>query len=215
MKFRLIIAICLIGSAGAACSDKKIGSKGFHDNFDRKELGKNYFDSIGRWVVFKNRLNIAHAYNHPLWLRRRLPRNVVIEFDATAYTRDGDIKVELFGDGKSYVDHRGAYRGTGYIVCFGGWNNTKSFIARRLEHPPRGRTREFMVSRTDRKVKVGQTYHFKITRSGNLVTWYLDGQNFLEYADRKPLQGAGHQYFAFNNWASEVSFDNLSIRPLK
>ncbi len=198
-----------------ACGDRRIDGGGFTDSYDRKELGSNYRDTIGRYVVHGGRLHVAKAYNHPLWLKRRLPRNAVIEFDAWSHTPDGDIKVEIYGDGRSFTDHRGAYRGTGYLICLGGWKNTKSFIARQLEHPPKRRAREFMVSRTDFKVKVGQKYHFRIVRKGGEIRWEIDGKEFLSFMDRRPLRGRGHDHFAFTNWESEVAFDNLSIRPLR
>lgn len=213
----MVLATAVLGvmALSFACGDPAIGDGGFHDNYDRKELGPRYRDTIGRWVVYGGRLHVAKAYNHPLWLKRKLPRNVVIEFDAWSHTPDADIKVELYGDGRSFTDHRGAYRGTGYIVCLGGWKNTKSFIARQLEHPPKRRPREFMVSRTDFKVKRGQKYHFRIVRKGGEIRWELDGKEFLSFMDRRPLTGSGHDHFGYNNWESEVDFDNLSIRPLK
>jgi hypothetical protein len=212
---RAAVSILLLGSGvlAAGCQDERIEGT-FTDDFNRDELGPNYRDTIGRYVVHHNRLNVARAYNHPLWLKRRLPRNVVIEFDATAYTKDGDIKVELYGDGRSFDDRRGAYKGTGYIICLGAWKNTKSFIARQIEHPPKGREREFMAVRKDFRVQTGRTYHFKIVRRGQEIQWDLDGQPFLSFVDRRPLWGKDHDHFAFNNWESEVSFDNLVIRAL-
>jgi hypothetical protein len=32
--------------------------------------------------------------------------------------------------------------------------------------------------------------------------------------DSDPLWGRGHDHFAFNNWNSELWFDNLKITPL-
>jgi hypothetical protein len=32
--------------------------------------------------------------------------------------------------------------------------------------------------------------------------------------DREPLSGRGHDHFAFNNWDSDLWFDNLRITPL-
>lgn len=215
LKIYTCTALLTAFVAGAVgCSDKAITSD-FRDDFNRKELGPQYRDTIGRWVVYGGRLRVAKAYNHPLWLKRRLPRNVVIELDTTAYTKDGDIKVELYGDGHSFVDHRGAYKSTGYVLCLGAWKNTKSFIARQLEHPPKGREREFMAVRTDFRVKVGRTYHWRIVRQGQEIKWDIDGQPFLSFVDRRPLSGKGHDHFGFNNWESEVAFDNLVIRPLK
>ncbi len=215
-----LAAVAAIGflAVGAAllvgCGDPEVGAKGYVDSFDRRELGPAYRDTIGRYVVYGGRLHVAKAYNHPLWLKRKLPANVVIEFDAWSFTPDGDIKVELFGDGRSFTDHRGAYRATGYVICLGGWNNSKSFIARQLEHPPADRARELMASRKDFKVKIGQRYHFRILRRGGEIRWELDGREFLSYMDPRPLRGRGHDHFAFSNWASEVAFDNLTIRPL-
>lgn len=196
------------------CGDPPIGT-GYKDDFNRSELGSAYRDTIGRYAVYGGRLNVSKAYNHPLWLKRRLPRNVIVELDAVSLTPDGDIKVEIFGDGRSFEDHRGAYRGTGYILCLGGWKNTKSFIARQVEHPPRGKERELMVERTDFKVTPGKVYRFRIVRQGQELRWDVDGQPFLAFVDRRPLWGKGNDHFGFNNWESEVAFDNLSVRPLK
>ena len=37
---------------------------------------------------------------------------------------------------------------------------------------------------------------------------------FLVYDDPHPLEGAGHEYFGFNNWETDTWFDNLVISPL-
>jgi hypothetical protein len=213
MRSPFLIALLLLLASG--CSDRRLEPAGFVDRFDRKELGTEYFDPVGRWAVYRGRLNVSHAYNHPLWLKRRLPRDVVIELDALAHQPDGDLKVEVRGDGRSFVDHRGAYVGTGYILCFGGWKNTKSFIARQVEHPPQGREAELMSSRTDVKVEPGKTYHWRIVLRGPEIRWEIDGKEFLSFVDRRPLQGPGHEHFGFGNWEAEASFDNLVIRPLR
>ena len=63
--------------------------------------------------------------NNPLWLQARLPRDVAVEFDVRSEFPEGDISVELFGDG---TDPR-----SGYMLVHGGWNNTLSVIARQDE----------------------------------------------------------------------------------
>jgi len=187
---------------------------GVKDRFERKVLGENYYDTIGRYRIIDGRLNIEKAYNHPLWLRKSLPRDVVIEVDVFSKTSDGDIKVEVFGDGRSHAWSRGAYRATGYVVCMGGWKNSKSFIARRDEH---GKEGQDLVSRNDSaaKVQINKTYHWKIVRKKNLLSWYVDGELFLTFEDPVPLFGPENDHFGFNNWQSDVYFDNLVIRPLK
>jgi hypothetical protein len=32
--------------------------------------------------------------------------------------------------------------------------------------------------------------------------------------DPEPLEGPGHDHFAFNDWEAELWFDNLHIQPL-
>jgi len=36
----------------------------------------------------------------------------------------------------------------------------------------------------------------------------------VEMADPEPLRGRGHDHFGFNNWQSELWFDNLKVTPL-
>jgi len=186
----------------------------FEDHFDREALGEKYYDTIGRYRIVDGRLNIEKAYNHPLWLRVRLPHDVVVELEVMSRTSDGDIKVELFGDGRSHAWSRGSYKATGYVFCMGAWKNSKSFIARKDEHGKEGRD---IVSRSDAeaKVRVDRTYHWKIVRKEKEIKWYVDGELFLSFMDPAPLYGPKNDHFGFNNWQSDVYFDNLKIQPLK
>jgi len=180
----------------------------WEDKFERSSIGKNYLPTRHLYKIKDGVLRIKGAENHPLWLRKKLPRNVRIEFSVKSDSRSGDIKVELFGDGKSHAPNRGAYTSTGYVILAGGWSNKKSLIARRNEH---GRE---MVADTKMRVTPGKWYQWKIERKGAAVTWWIDGKQFLHYVDPRPMEGPGHQYFGFDNWRSDCSFDNLKITPL-
>ena len=69
---------------------------------------------------------------------------------------------------------------------------------------------------TERPVVVGQTYRFKVERTdGKTLSWSVDGEPLHVLADPEPLTGPDHEYFGFNDWATPVCFDNLSITPLK
>ncbi len=153
-------------------------------------------------------LEVSNAYNHPAWLRRRLPPNAVIDFDVVSKSPAGDIKVELYGDGESFDPDKGSYDSTGYVLIFGGWHNTLSVICRLEEHGG-GRKAE----RDDVKVTPGQHYHFTITHSNGAIDWAIDGRPFLAWTDPEPLAGPTHEYFAINDWEADVTFDNLHIRP--
>jgi hypothetical protein len=84
--------------------DAAISAKGFSDNFNRKELGDMWNNTGGGYSIRDNQLHIRGARNKPLWLKRKLPRDVRIEFDVTSDSPEGDIKVEVFGDGKSKAE---------------------------------------------------------------------------------------------------------------
>ncbi len=192
--------------AGCAPKDPAITAP-FSDDFERQGLGEDWHNTGGPYRIEGGALKVKGAYNHPLWLRRKLPSDAVIEFDATSRSASGDIKVEVYGDGVTFAHDKGAYTASGYVFIFGGWRNSKSMIARQDEHAPG------QPSRTTPKVEVGRTYHHKIVFKGTAITWFLDGQEFLKMDDPQPLRGKGHQYFAFSNWDADLTFDNVKISP--
>ncbi len=194
----------------AACTPQGapgIGREGFVDTFDRAELGDDWNDTGAQWRIEDGELRIANARNRPLWLKRSLPRDVRIEFDAQSDSPAGDIKVEVFGDGTSRA-HRASYTATSYVVIFGGWNNTLNVLARLDEH---GADR---VVGPRKRVEPGRKYRFRIERRGSLLTVAVDGEELLRMDDPNPLYGRGHDHFAFNDWDAELHFDNLRITPL-
>ena len=180
----------------------------FEDDFDRPHIGDDYLPLSDAWTTSDGWLCGEGALNRGVWLKRRLPKNVRIEFDAVSFSADGDIKVELFGDGESFDPDKGTYDPSGYVLFFGGHQNTESVIGRLGEHGE-----QIKGHRTDVRVEPGKWYRFKITRKGGKLDWQIDGQPFLSWTDPAPLSGKGHEFFAFNNWETDVYFDNLSIRP--
>jgi hypothetical protein len=185
----------------------------YTDTFDRDTLGEDYLATGDGYTVTNGALSAKGAHNHPMWLRARLPRDVRIEFDCWSTEKRGDIKVEVFGDGKSYDPDGGAYTAVGYEVIMGGWFNSKSIIARLNEH---GEVGKDVFQRADVKVVPNKHYHWRIERVDKVLTWYVDDMTkpFLTFDDPHPLEGGGHEYFAFNNWETDTWFDNLSITPL-
>jgi len=178
------------------------------DDFERDAIGGNYRVTGDNWSIKDGALHARGAYNHPVWLRKQLPRDVEVEFDIWSNSADGDIKVELYGDGYAHAVDRGAYRATAYVLGMGGWNNTLSFIARMDEH---GHDR---VTRKEPRVERGRRYRWRIVRQGNRLQWFVDGEPFLTFDDPAPLFGEGHRYFGVNNWQSDAYLDNLTVRSL-
>jgi hypothetical protein len=202
------LAITLLLAACKVREQPPITEAWQHDFDDG--LGDLFFATGDGYRAQAGALSARGAHNHPLWLRKKLPRDVRIELEAWSTEPRGDIKIEVFGDGRSYDADGGAYMATGYAVIFGGWHNTRSMIARLDEHGPD------VVQRTEPKVIPKQRYRWRIERRHNVLTWYVDNMEtpFLRYEDPRPLEGAGHEYLGFNNWETDTWFDNLVITPL-
>jgi hypothetical protein len=194
----------------AACvpqGDPSIGPEGFSDDFERDKVGELYRDTGGPYRIDEGWLRVKGARNKPLWLKRVLPRDLRIEFDVKSGSASGDIKVEIFGDGHSKATST-SYTATSYVVVFGGWNNSKNVLARLDEHgADRALGRPL-------KVKPNRSYHMKIERKGDTMTIWVDGAELVQMKDPDPLVGKGHDHFAFNNWQSDLWFDNLKVTPL-
>lgn len=206
----LLLGLAAVTIASQGCTpqgDPTIAAAPFTDDFDRAELGPLWNNTGANWRIVDGRLSIQGGRNHPLWLKRRLPRDVRIEFDARSDSPDGDIKVEVYGDGVSSAT-QASYDATSYVVIFGGWRNSLDVLARMDEH---GRDR---VERPSRRVVPGRTYRVKIERRGSRITAWVDGTVLVEMDDPDPLYGRGHDHFAFNDWDAQLTFDNLVITPL-
>lgn len=180
----------------------------FTDKFDRAELGPDWRNtaSPGVYRLDQGELVVKGARNHPLWLKKELPRDAVIEVDAWSRDVAGDIKVEAFGDGQSFATTL-SYTSSGYVFIQGGWQNRVTALCLMDEHAPDRKARE------DIKVEPGRRYHWLIARHGGVVEWFIDGKLAHRMDDGSPLEGASHQYFGFDNWETELHFDNLVVRP--
>ncbi|HVY49211.1 MAG TPA: hypothetical protein VHB21_25145 [Minicystis sp.] len=204
--------------AGATPATRPAITAVFEDTFDRAELGPDWRTLSPVWHIERGRLCVRNAHNRGAWLARPIPVNARIEFDAYADAADGDVKVEVWGDGQSGATSSSYSNATSYIAILGGWRNTKHVLARLDEH---GKDRlEIDVDPNSdderaRPVFVGQPYHFKIERAdGRSVSWSVNGLEYLALGDEEPLAGPGHDHVGFNDWEAPVCFDNLKITPL-
>jgi hypothetical protein len=183
----------------------------YSDDFARSQLGPDWLATDpGAAKIEQGELVVERAHNHPVWLRKPLPDDAQIDLDVWTDSPEGDMKVEVWGDGQSFYrgDPNGAYTATGYVLVMGGWRNSLSAIARQQEHAAN------RVTRAEPLVVPGQKYHWTIRRQGRVLTWLVDGKPFLTMDDPDPLRGPANRYFAVSGWESKVHFDNLKIKPL-
>ena len=190
---------------GGAKSAKKFLTGGdlvFSDDFERSEAGENWKLESPSWRIVDGWLHDDHAKNAGAWLNRELPERVRIEFKtrsempATGGFR-GDTKCEVFCERQAHQ--------AGYVLIFGGWENTINTIARLDEH---GKDR---LEEHTHRVIPGKVYTWTIIRTDGTLHWYLDGKPFMQYDDREPVPG---RYFGFNNWISVVFYDDVKIYKL-
>jgi hypothetical protein len=191
-----------------ACSiERRPAGVASADDFNRDAIGDDWLATGSEFRLAGGELVVSGARNHPLWLKKPIPRDCVIELDAWSNSDAGDIKLEAWGDGKSYAQTV-SYTATSYVFIFGGWNNTISAIARMNEHGADRKTRQ------DLRVEKGKHYHYRIERRAGHIDWQIDGKPFLVFDDPKPLDGPDHAYLGFNDWEAELHFDNLKVTPL-
>lgn len=195
------VAIALLASTALLGGCKKkvetVGSLPFSDDFERAELGPNWYPSGGHWIIDKGAAFSHGANNAPCFLKVSLPADVVVEVDIKSETKAVDSKIELMTDGRTHQ--------SGYIFILGGWDNKLSVIARLDEHG------------TDRKVKRptgvkgGEMHRWRIEKKGGAIKWFMDGQLYMTYDDPNPVDGPGHDRLALSNWQNEIRWDNLKI----
>jgi len=200
-----LVLSCILGCTPQG--DPGIGADGFRDDFDRESLGDIWHNTGGAYEIRDGELHIRGARNKPLWLRRVLPRDARVTVDVRSESSEGDIKLEVWGDGSSRAT-TDSYTATSYVFIFGGWRNTRNVLARMDEHG------DDRVVGQQKTVVQGQVYRLKVERRGETVTFFVDDELIATMEDDEPLEGRGHDHFAFNNWESDLWFDNLVIEPL-
>ncbi len=189
----------------AARQDGLTGGKlVFEEHFDRADPGADWLvKHVGEWTVEDGWLR-AHTLanederNAGVWLQKPLPAKVRLTFRAKSMSAIGDMKCEIFAEQPKHE--------SGYSVIFGGWGNTINTIARHGEHEPKR-----VVQSEPPKVVPGRVYTWTIVRNDGTLRWYLDGKFMIAYTDVEPVRGP---FFGFNNWASDVWFDDVQVFEL-
>ncbi len=201
----------------AAAGGPPRSARPFRDDFARASLGPDYVNTGGPYRLEHGRLVFENAHNHPLWLQRRLPDDLRVDLDVTPLSAEGDVKVELYGDGKSHESDEAVrqdlqYTDTGYLFIFGGWHNQLSTLVKEREHA--WQYDPSVPRRRDVPAEPGRTYHWTIFKRGGHLAWFMDGRIILSWDNPAPLHGEGHDRFCFTGWEAGAAYANLRIAPL-
>lgn len=204
--FAIVLTACQTREVGSSEPTEATGNVLFTDDFERTSLGDDWQrgsgeGGSGKWRIEDGMVRGDNLKNDPLWLQTRLPEDVRIAFDARALSPEGDLKVELFGDGENHA--------SGYVLIFGGWSNKLDVIARLDEHG------EDRAERPSNGVVPNRVYRMVVERKDGEIRWFVDGKPFMTYSDDDPLKGRKHAFFAFSNWTAPVAFDNVEVRELQ
>jgi hypothetical protein len=190
----------------------------FKDDFERAAIGDDYYATNSAFRIDAGRLCVKGARNHPLWLRHRLPLNARIQVEAEAASADGDIKLEAWGDGHAAATGVSYTDATSYLAILGGWKNRFHVLARLDEHATDRQELVIEPGSDDfrqQPVVSGHRYRLKLERSdGHTLRWWVDDVEIASLNDSRPLAGALHDHFAFNDWEAPVCFDQLLVEPL-
>jgi hypothetical protein len=205
-----LVALVVLGGcqqkAGRRQQQSKAGLTGgalvFSEDFSQPQLGAHWTPSPHpKAQVVDGWLRIERNRNEPpLWLNVKLPERVRVEFDARSRSDEGDIKVEIFGDGQAHA--------SGYILVFGAHSNKEDWLARLDEHGADRKVRPSQGAKRD------QVYRFAIVRTDNTLRWFIDGEPFMSFDDPAPLRGDKHAFFALNTWNAPLEFDNIQVFSL-
>ncbi len=190
----------------------------YTETFSGPKLSQDWNATSSAWQIENGRLCGRSVYNHPAWLARRLPKNARISFSAESDSPNGDLKVEVWGDGRSGATGISYTNASSYLFIFGGWKNQLHVLARLNEHGADRLERRVNAASTDPKdqrVQPGVKYRFQIERNdGKTVKWSINGVEMHRLVDQQPLIGPGHEHLGFNDWEVHVCFDDLNIIPL-
>ena len=160
-------------------SDASPLTRTYVENFNANALSSDWRPTSPAWRIENGRLCAQGAHNHPVWLQRKLPKNASITFTAESDSPQGDLKVEVWGDGHSEATAISYTNATSYLFILGGWKNQFHVLARIDEHAHDRIERRVMLNSTDprdRPVLPGVKYRFGIERSdGRTVRWSVNG----------------------------------------
>ncbi len=206
----------------------------FADDFSNPATVSAHYHSLGGFPrVVNGELLSPGTKNNPLWLKATLPDNVLVEFDAHAPSQDGEIRIEIFGNG---IDHL-----SGYELVYAPWTavgvqgRLPATLVRLDENAPTlqrwqekaraagassltaigyGPKSGIRVEGPPVSIEPGRVYRMRVERRGDTLRWWVDGQRIVEFHDPFPLKGPWNDRVGLSSVEGDVYYDNFRVTPL-
>jgi hypothetical protein len=103
MRFVILCCLAFVLAACAKPVDPLTGGTlVYSEDFEGSGLPSAWSTKSPVWKVAQGRLTGARAENEGAWLSQPLPEQVRVTFTVSSASPDGDIKFEIFTDGKTH-----------------------------------------------------------------------------------------------------------------
>ena len=185
--FSIVLMVCAGLMAGCAAGPEG-WDLAFQDTFDRQELGENWEELSGEWMIEDGRL----VGKGEILCLKGLPGNQRLEFDCQAKEDACDLTGILVADESGFA--------SGYFFGFGSeYNAYSKLLVAGVE-----------VQQHDALIVPGKTHHVVCQSDDGKLTHIVDGKTVLQFEDPQPIQGPDQQRIGFYVY-SWGQIDNVRV----
>jgi len=164
------------------------------DDFARKQLGDDWRVLEGAWSVENG--SLVSKGGGRLVTAREFPGLHKVEFKVSITTGAGKVVSDM--DPIIQSDPKGS----GYLMQFGGYYNTKSSIQR---------MGEVVVATEEHKIVPGKVYSVVAEFDGSHLRLIVDGKTLLEHPEQRPLIGENHERVGFYSYMGNVRIESVKV----
>ena len=163
------------------------------DDFERADPGPDWKSQGGEWKIEKGHLV---AQGGKIVSTRKFPGLQRLEFNASMDPNP----MGVLSDMSPII--QGDPSGQGYLVQFGGYNNTICAIQR---------LGKMLARTTEQTITPGKMHHVAAELNGNMVRLTVDGKVAVEYNDQQPLFGPENEHVGFYVYQGTIRISDVKV----